>query len=136
MTEPGRSLCAAGDWETPLPLLMLRPPSKALVAESPKAHMIDFELDSMSQAALRNVATSVFCRVCCACNPHGVHHFAYHIEQARGVSSYVTMCGSSSMTETRTTTGFSFLGIGTRKTTVSPRTHLQRHTHLVLSILS
>ena len=32
------------------PLLMLRPPSKAHVAESPNAHMRDLELDSMSQA--------------------------------------------------------------------------------------
>ena len=32
------------------PLLMLRPPSKALVSESPNAHMRDLELDSMSQA--------------------------------------------------------------------------------------
>ena len=35
----------------PLPLLMLRPPSKALVAESPNAHIQDFELSSMSEVA-------------------------------------------------------------------------------------
>jgi hypothetical protein len=40
----------AGDWNKSLPLLMLRPPSKALVAESPNAHMRDLELESMLQA--------------------------------------------------------------------------------------
>ena len=46
-------------------------------------------------------------------------HVHVHVKQARSVSSYATMCGSSSMVETRTTTGFSFLGIGKKKTTVS-----------------
>jgi len=119
MTEPGRSLRAAGDWKTPLPLLMLRPPSKALVAESPKAHMFDLELESMLEAALRNVFRRAGLQT-----TEGIplYHFAYHIEQARGVSSYVAMCGSSSVTETRTTTGFKFMGIGKKKTTVSPCT--------------
>ena len=46
----GFSCGAAGDWMKTQPLLMLRPPSKALVSESPNAHMRDLELDSMSQA--------------------------------------------------------------------------------------
>ena len=46
----GFSCDAAGDWMKTQPLLMLRPPSKALVSESPNAHMRDVELDSMSQA--------------------------------------------------------------------------------------
>ena len=57
------------------------------------------------------------------------HGHSCPIEQARSVSSYVSMCGSSSMTEKRTTTGWSFLGFGNLKTTVPPalssfRTHL------------
>ena len=46
----GFSCGAAGDWMKTQPLLMLRPPSKALVSESPNAHMRDLELDTMSQA--------------------------------------------------------------------------------------
>ena len=42
-------------------------------------------------------------------------------EQARGVSSYVSSVGTSSMSEIVTTTGFSFLGIGSTTTTVSSR---------------
>ena len=43
------------------PLLMLRPPSKALVAECPDANMRDLELETMSQAAVSS------CRVHTPC---------------------------------------------------------------------
>ena len=52
--------------------------------------------------------------------PLYVHvHVHVHVKQARSVSSYVTMCGSSSMVETRHTTGWSFMGFGNKQTTVS-----------------
>ena len=58
----GFSCGAAGDWMKPQPLLMLRPPSKALVSESPNAHMRDIELDSMSQAVFsRSLPRLILC---------------------------------------------------------------------------
>ena len=116
----------------PSPLLMLRPPSKALVAECPDANMRDLELESMSQAAVSTFAIHTPCPLLapshvCWQTPWllyycvAVHVHAHVSEQARGVSSYVSAFGSSSMSETSTTTGFKFLGLGSTKTTVSSR---------------
>mgnify|MGYP004281292771 CR=1 FL=1 len=114
----------------PLPLLMLRPPSKALVAESPNAHMQDFELSSMSQALYRHSCHPHGMRIVCFSpsqrlpSPVPIDHYTASLpcfEQARAMSSYVAMSGISSMIEERSTTGFSFLGFGNRKTTVCSR---------------
>ena len=79
--------------------------------------MFDLELESMSQAAFHNVAALLLI-LCHACQSS-----YFNVEQARSVSDYVNMTGSSSVTEKRTTTGWSFMGFGTRKTTVSPHAH-------------
>ena len=116
----------------PSPLLMLRPPSKALVAESPNAHMRDLELESMSQAAVSTFAIHTPCPLLapshvCWQTPWllyycvAVHVHVHVSEQARGVSSYVSAFGSSSMSETSTTTGFSFLGFSNKTTKVFSR---------------
>ena len=93
--------------------------------------MLDLELESMSQAAISScrpharllLAISRVLANPVAANPY-LYHFAAactRFEQARSVSSYVSSFGSSSMSETRTTTGWSFLGMGNKKTTVCSR---------------
>ena len=113
----------------PLPLLMLRPPSKAHVAESPNAHMRDLELDSMSEAAYRQLppmlcALSASRHLNCASflapwPPITIPRRYRVSEQAREMSSYVATNGTSSVIEKRTTVGVKFLGFGHSQTKVS-----------------
>ena len=56
-----------------------------------------------------------------AANPYLYHLLPRVHEQARGVSSYVSTMGNSSMSEIVTTTGWSFLGLGNQETKVSSR---------------
>ena len=70
----GLSCGAAGDWMKPKPLLLLRTPSKALVAESPNAHMRDLELDTMLDVSwlwLNQLLAIAISRVLAPYPPHG-----------------------------------------------------------------
>ena len=58
----------------PKPLLLLRAPSKALVAESPNAHMRDLELDTMLDVSwlwLNQLLAIAISRVLAPYTPHG-----------------------------------------------------------------